>query len=205
MIKVMEMRRKRIVIVAGLWAVVVTAVILLAHMLTVALMPVVYFAISDNAELQFPDYATMGLSGKQEELFRLAETTLGDEKPSSFYESVPMDEPWCANYVSYLYREIALPFKNPVSGGWRIPGIYTLRDYLVQNGFWRDREYTPVPGDIVIYDRGLFGGHTNIVLAVNGSEMMTIGGNENGKVRLMKFDYLDPIYGLVGYGHIIEE
>lgn len=110
-------------------------------------------------------------------------------------------EPWCADFVSYVYKEAGYPFSNPNSGSWRIPGIYTLRDYFVATGRWRAFDsYVPEPGDIVIYDGGVFGGHTNLVIATDGDEIITLGGNENDKINLMRFDYRDPQYGIQGFG-----
>lgn len=165
--------------------------------------PSFYFSSRRDVVLEFPSYGEEELSGVQRALVDLARETLG-EKPESFYENVPLNEPWCANYVSYLYKEIGLSFVNPVTGGWRIPGIYTLRDYLTINGYWRGLDYRPVVGDIAIYDKGLFGGHTNLVLKVDGDKMITIGGNEDNEVKIREFNYRDPTYGLVGFGHIID-
>lgn len=40
--------------------------------------------------------------------------------------------------------------------------------------------YTPVPGDLVIYDAGEMNSHVNIVSSVEGNKMKLIGGNQDG-------------------------
>ena len=112
-------------------------------------------------------------------------------------------EPWCADFVSYIYKEAGYPFSNPNSGSWRIPGIYTLRDYFIATERWHPfGSYTPEPGDVVIYDGGIFGGHTNLVISVAGNEITTLGGNEGDKINLMRFNFQDPKYGIQGFGVI---
>lgn len=113
-------------------------------------------------------------------------------------------EPWCADFVSWVYREAELALKNPHSGGWRIPGIYTLREYLESIGRFRraDGSYSPLAGDIVIYDNGVFGGHTNLVYKVSGNEIWTVGGNENGRIMVRKIDWRERKYGVKGFGTV---
>ena len=40
-----------------------------------------------------------------------------------------VEEPWCADFVSWIMREAGLPLSNPNSGHWRIPGVYTWQEY----------------------------------------------------------------------------
>lgn len=63
-------------------------------------------------------------------------------------------EPWCADFVSWVYKEAGHPLKNPNSGSWRIPGTYTLREYYEAQGAFRpaDSGYEPQLGDVAIYE-----------------------------------------------------
>ena len=153
---------------------------------------------------EFPEIDESSLTSNQIAIINSAKRVWQEPRPESFYTDVPQDEPWCANFVSYVYREAGLPFTNPVAGGWRIPGIYTLTDYLELEGYWHpvDSDYQPVPGDIVIYDGGVLSGHTNIVLKIEDNKMTTIGGNENKAIHIRTIDYTDRKFGIQGYGHI---
>lgn len=110
-------------------------------------------------------------------------------------------EPWCADFVSWVYLEADHPFENPNSGSWRIPGTHTLQEYFKKNDRWHvyDSEL-PQPGDVVIYRHGIFGEHTNIVVATDYDEILTVGGNENGKIMMHRISYSDTRYGIIGYG-----
>ena len=153
---------------------------------------------------EFPEIDETNLTENQKAILASAKRVWQESRPESFYTDVPQNEPWCANFVSYVYREAGLPFTNPVAGGWRIPGIYTLTDYLKAEGYWHpyDSDYVPQPGDIVIYDGGLLSGHTNIVLAVEDNHITTLGGNENKAIHVRTIDYTDSAFGIQGYGHI---
>ncbi|WP_227980136.1 CHAP domain-containing protein [Nocardia spumae] len=115
-----------------------------------------------------------------------------------------VDEPWCADFVSWTLREAGQPLSNPNSGGWRIPGVSTLQEYFEANGRFAavGSEYRPRPGDVVIYAAGSpFGQHTNIVLAAADHALTTIGGNERGGVRIHRYDPA-TVRGIVGFGHM---
>jgi hypothetical protein len=153
---------------------------------------------------EFPEINEEELSPNQKAIIDSARRVWQEPRPESFYTDVPQNEPWCANFVSYVYREAGLPFTNPVAGGWRIPGIYTLTDYLELENYWHpaDSGYVPVAGDIVIYDHGVLSGHTNIVLKVEGDQMTTIGGNENKAIHIRTINYKDSKFGIQGFGHV---
>lgn len=144
------------------------------------------------------------LSPAVKSLLLLAKSEYDNPRPGEFYAGGTW-EPWCADFVSYIYREAGYPFENPNTGSWRIPGIYTLREYLQAHGFWHPKaDYMSVPGDIVIYDGGLFGGHTNIVVRVDGDYLVTVGGNEDNQIRLDRFQWTADKYGVQGFGHLID-
>ncbi len=112
------------------------------------------------------------------------------------------NEAWCADFVSWIYYTSGHQFKNPVSGSWRIPGTHTLQDYFVEENRWHEKSAggVPQPGDVVIYRGGIFGEHTNIVVSTYYDEIITIGGNENGKIMMHRIDYNDGRYGIQGFG-----
>lgn len=55
----------------------------------------------------------------------------------------------------------------------------------------------------MIYDGGVFGGHTNIVVEVGNDYVVVLGGNENDQIRLDKINWLDEKYGIQGFGHVL--
>lgn len=130
-------------------------------------------------------------------------------------------EDWCANFVSWVYKEAGYPFVTPATSGkssWRIPVVYkqfssapNLRDYFVQNYAYKGKEtgYVPAPGDIVIFSRQSRS-HTGIVertdKPANKNELWvhTIEGNTDTD-NVARRSY--PIsHGTIdGYGVIINK
>lgn len=98
------------------------------------------------------------------------------------------------------------PLSNPNSGSWRIPGVLTLQSYYRSVGKYKTvGSYTPKTGDVAIYiGKNTLDGrshqHTNIVLGVDKGTMTTIGGNENGRMRVSTQSYKRDQNGLVGFG-----
>lgn len=97
--------------------------------------------------------------------------------------------PWCAWFVSWVYREAGYEFKDPPAGSdGNIPSVANLIRWFQQHGIQFDangtqfdannREigsgYKPQPGDVIMYDDSV---HTGIVVKVNGDEIETIEGN----------------------------
>ncbi|MEV6134747.1 CHAP domain-containing protein [Nocardia sp. NPDC051990] len=114
------------------------------------------------------------------------------------------DEPWCADFVSWVLREAGTPLANPNSGSWRIPGVYTLQEYYQGAGRFASvgSGYQPRTGDVLLYtERSPFGQHTNIVLTAANGTVTTMGGNEFGEVAIHRFA-LAEIPGVVGYGRL---
>jgi len=112
------------------------------------------------------------------------------------------EEGWCADFVSWVMREAGAPLKNGNTGGWRIPGTFTLQEYYESIGKFQKagNGYQPKPGDVAMYNGSpIFGDHTNIVVQNNDGALVTVGGNEDGRIRVYnntKKDY----DGLLGYG-----
>ena len=152
-------------------------------------------------ENKFPEYSDDQLSQTRMDIIRIIEQEYKNPRNKLEY-SDGVDEPWCADFVSWVYNSAGHKFKNPASSGWRIPGVHTLKEYFEDEGRWHDKESgsIPEPGDVIIYDGITFGQHTNIVVSVYYDELTTVGGNENGKIMMHNVDYNDGRYGILGYG-----
>lgn len=158
----------------------------------------------------FPNVDESALSDTQK---RLLETLRAEyaKKPVSFDENVMVytdgvEEPWCADFASWVMREIGQPYTNPHSGGWRIPGVYTLSEYYQAEGrYVAAQDHTPQMGDVALYIKTARESHTNIVLIVDTETrtMTTIGGNENGHMRLRTQSYDAGTNDLVGFGTLL--
>ena len=149
----------------------------------------------------FPTYDEGQLSAARADVIKIIEQEYRNPRNILEY-SDGIDEPWCADFVSWVYNSAGHKFKNPNSGGWRIPGVSTLKEYFEAENRWHDKDSgsIPEPGDVIIYNGGIFGQHTNIVVSVYYDEITTVGGNENGKIMMHKIDYNDGRYGIQGYG-----
>ena len=154
-----------------------------------------------RGEATFPDIATTNLSPTRQKIISLAKTEFKAQSAGTKF-SQGAKEPWCANFVSYIMNQAGAPLKNPHTGGWRIPGTFTLREYYQAAGRFKsaDSDYQPRPGDVAIYRNSpVFGDHTNIVLKNDNGVLTTVGGNEANRIRV--FINHDKRYdGLLGYG-----
>lgn len=166
--------------------------------------------MSSPASEEFPNMDTSNLSSEQRTIIRIAREEYA-KKPISFDENVltysqGVKEPWCANFVSWLMKESELPLKNPHSGDWRIPGVYTLQEYYIaENRYKLAKDYTPSIGDVAIYIGNQTSDpssqeHTALVISLNGDTITTLGGNEGGRMRITTQKNKEGINGLVGYG-----
>lgn len=115
-------------------------------------------------------------------------------------------EPWCADFVSWVFKEAGVPFTGGLSGGWRIPSVLSMQSWFKTNAtYFNVGDQTPRPGDVAFYigsqtPDGGSQSHVNIVIEVNGDTMTTIGGNEGDRVtKSVKSIRLDE-QGLVGFG-----
>lgn len=90
-------------------------------------------------------------------------------------------EAWCADFVSWVYREAGHPFSGGVDGGWRLPGVAGMHGWLRTNAIWHDRgpADTPQPGDVIVFRDDE---HVGIVEALDGSTVRTIEGNTSNEV-----------------------
>jgi hypothetical protein len=98
-------------------------------------------------------------------------------------------EAWCADFVSWVYKESGRPF-TAQGGGWRIPAVSALKDWFVGNGtYFKVGDSTqPQPGDVIIFsDPGNPFSHTGLVYQVTGDKFTTIEGNLNDAVGSRTF------------------
>jgi hypothetical protein len=156
----------------------------------------------------FPAIPTASLTPVQQRIVVLSRREYA-KKPVSYDATVlaytqGVSEPWCADFASWIFKQVGQPFNNPNSGSWRIPGVYTLQAYFQTRHDYRIAgTYVPKTGDVAIYHTGE--GHTNIVLSVHGNEMTTIGGNETGHLRIETQSYAKGVDGLDGFGVLASE
>lgn len=152
-------------------------------------------------EAVFPDIDTANLSPTRQKIISLVKTEFKAQSAGVKF-SQGAEEAWCANFVSWIMYQAGAPLKNPHTGGWRIPGTFTLREHYETAGRFKHANsgYQPLPGDVAIYRNSpVFGDHTNIVLKNDNGVQTTVGGNEANRIRV--FINHDKRYdGLLGYG-----
>ena len=152
-------------------------------------------------ESAFPDIDTANLSPVRQKIISLAKTEFKAQSAGTKF-SQGTEEAWCANFVSWTMYQAGAPLKDPHTGGWRIPGTFTLREHYEVTGRFKSANsgYQPLPGDVAIYRNSpVFGDHTNIVLKNDNGALTTVGGNEANRIRV--FVNRDKQYdGLLGYG-----
>ena len=155
--------------------------------------------ISPKQRPEFPAVDSATLPRERARIVEAARVEYDRNAPGTTY-SEGVEEPWCADFVSSVMRKAGVPLSNPNSGSWRIPGVATLTEYLHDSGRWRAATHRPVPGDVVLYDvPSHYRQHTNLVVAVNGDEVTTVGGNEADGITLYTTRIgSDP--GVQGYG-----
>ena len=153
----------------------------------------------------FPAIDRTTLTPEQARVVDAAAAEFADPRTGPGY-SEGNDEPWCANFVSWVLRAAGSPLINPNSGSWRIPGVYTLQDYYESAGRFAaaGSGYRPVAGDVILYSpESRFGQHTNIVLAADNGTFTTIGGNEGDAVGIERWNPAAvPDIHIVGYGRL---
>lgn len=151
----------------------------------------------------FPVAAT-DLTARQSKILDVARTEWHNPGTATKY-SQGIEEEWCADFVSWVLRRAGYPMSNPNSGSWRIPGVLTLQSYLQKEGRFRPvgDGYQPRAGDIVIYNGGEFGQHTNVVIDVVGDRIRTVGGNQFAGVGTQSVTVKETQLnqaGVIGYG-----
>jgi hypothetical protein len=106
-------------------------------------------------------------------------------------------EPWCADFVSWVYREAGRPFKPT-----RIASVISVVAYMQENGvYFKNGKGDPTPGDIVNFI-GSGGTHIGIVEKVDGNDLTTIEGNSSNKVSRRVYTNYKLKSNIVGFGRL---
>jgi hypothetical protein len=109
-------------------------------------------------------------------------------------------EEWCADFVSYVYKQAGYPFTNGNYEGWD----EDLAPDVINQGFTQQpSSYVPQPGDVAYFDYP--GGHVEIVV-VGGKTPTFIYGNSatidpttgNGEMAANTITH-DPVLGSLQY------
>jgi hypothetical protein len=82
-------------------------------------------------------------------------------------------EAWCADFVSYVYREAGYPFTR-ADGGWN----ENVADDVQNHGFTRHEAgsgYVPKPGDVAYFNYN--GGHVEIVVSAGKTPTFIYGNS----------------------------
>lgn len=82
-------------------------------------------------------------------------------------------EEWCADFISYVYKEAGAPFKQGERNGWDEYNANDIR-YMGFNYHPADSQYVPRAGDVAFFDYS--GGHVEIVIK-GGSHPVFIYGD----------------------------
>lgn len=112
----------------------------------------------------------------------LALWTSGQMKPGTdFYKYTnngSHDEPWCADFISYIYKEAGYPAKTTGDHWVRI--AFSFENTPQFDWHPISSNYTPVPGDVAVHSYS----HVNLVVSVNSNKQSVtlIGGNQGGDV-----------------------
>jgi hypothetical protein len=124
----------------------------------------------------------------------------------------PPGQEWCADFVSWVYKQAGAPFTGGEDGGWRIAGSGAVAEWFKANATWIPNPGKPVPvgdprapqpGDVVFYGPGPHvdgSGHVNIVVSYDGHTVTTIGGNQSNQVEVGT--YYDVFAEAEGWGRL---
>lgn len=160
------------------------------------------FEILPGKAVPFPEIDRAALDPVQARIVDVLQAQY-DAQPGGRHFSEGVEEPWCADFVSWVLNEAGSPLTNPNSGTWRIPGVYTLQEYYQGAGRFAEPDgYRPRTGDVVMYaDGSPLGLHTNFVVVVDDNAITTVGGNEEGGIRVHTLDDAETA-GILGYGRL---
>jgi Phage tail lysozyme/CHAP domain len=117
-------------------------------------------------------------------------------------------EAWCADFVSWVHKDAGTPFTDGGAGGWQHPSVLELQSWFQEKQtYFKVGSQPPQPGDVAFYigaqtPDGGSSQHVNIVVAVNGSTMTTIGGNESDQIKKGPRQIKLGASGLIGFGRM---
>jgi CHAP domain len=151
-----------------------------------------------TAAQQFPDIDRAGLSTGRSRVLDVLKVQFERQPPGEMF-SEGAAEPWCADFVSWVMHRAGVSLRNPNSGSWRIPGVYTMQEYYASVNRLAPASSTPRPGDVMLWGPDSpMGLHANIVIAAVGATVTTVGGNEGG-IRIRRSEVGADLH-LLGYG-----
>lgn len=136
----------------------------------------------------------------------LRESPYGSDGGSGVYAyTAGRNEPWCADFISWVYKGAGQPFTGGSRLDWQIPAVRDMRQWLKQNGHWQYRTAAGVPkaGDVVVFSwSGGYGNdHAGIVERVEGTTLHTIEGNTiNNQVERVRYEDYKNNRVVVGWG-----
>ncbi|GIG60007.1 hypothetical protein Lfu02_43790 [Longispora fulva] len=98
--------------------------------------------------------------------------------------------PWCADFARYVWKGAGVPGADELDS-WARSG----RKYGERHGTWHpaDSDYTPRPGDLIVYRDGAFevpdgaSDHVGVVVAAHLGWVSTVEGNVTGGVTERRF------------------
>lgn len=106
-------------------------------------------------------------------------------------------EPWCADFVSWVYKEAGRPF-SPT----RIAAVTDIVAYMQKNGiYFKNGKGDPTPGDIVDFISSA-GTHIGIVEKIDGNTLSTIEGNSSNRVSRRVYMNYKLKSNIVGFGRL---
>lgn len=175
-----------------------------------------YVHLSGKATKPFPNLDTSSLNETQRKIVHIAQTEYAN-KPVSYDNSVlkyseDNKEAWRADFTIWVIKEAGVPYSNPNSGHWRTPGVFTLREYYQSTDRYvvANSDYIPPLGDVAICvgDKtpdGRSRQYASIVLNVDKNNMVTIGDNERGRMRVSTQTLKGNSNGLVDFDTLLKQ
>ena len=109
-------------------------------------------------------------------------------------------EAWCADFVSWVYKEAGASFTGGASGGWRIASVPNLRSYLQSHGYFYTRDANAPdakPGDVYVVSGNT---HVGIVIGVENGNLQVISGNSSNMVKRTTYTNYKNNPQLAGWG-----
>jgi hypothetical protein len=103
----------------------------------------------------------------------------------SAWQGLDPHNPWCASFTCYCAVGAGLLFPTYCTFGIKGEAyVPTMKQNAQRWGTWRERYWHSHPGDFVVYDWQNDGvlDHIEIVLADDGTNLVTIGGNVSDAV-----------------------
>lgn len=108
------------------------------------------------------------------------------------------DRPWCAMFVSWVYREAGVPFTGGQDGGYMLWGVTGVVAWFRANAIWEaGGTGTPSPGDAIAFGDEA---HVGLIERVEGDMIYTIEGNSGNAVSRREYQKSDP--WVMGYGRL---